>query len=447
MKQAMLVAVIVLTPFFAQADVAQFVFTTTAQSVAPSVATEQITLEARDASGQPVSGSTICIRITSSSGSGQFSTNTAWGDPISALTLTLSSNQSRRNFYYRDASSGSHILLAEAAPRPDGSTCTQWSPESGVSWTARHMVSVSGSSQTAEQNSTASTTSSENQTTSTIPTQNTPVSSYVAPPEPTLFADAGSDRVVIVGAHTEYVARAYNRKKESVGNASFRWNFGDGTTATGPSVLHHFEYPGRYVVVASISQDTESVSDRIIVTAEPAQLGFFVEQDGSIRIDNNAGRDLDLSKWVVRAFFREFLLPSDSIILEGSSMRISSKTIGFFAGPETELAYPNGALALKSNQASKTEAVSPPSPAPAPIARARTSVSQKATRSPAEHVEVDTDSVFEPAATSQVAAAAAVSLGGYWWLGALTLAGITGAGAIVTRRMRSKEWDVIEDSQ
>ena len=128
-------------------------------------------------------------------------------------------------------------------------------------------------------------------------------------------------------------------------------------------------------------------------------------------------------------------------------MRISSKTIGFFAGPETELAYPNGALALKSNQASKTEAVSPPSPAPAPIARARTSVSQKATRSPAEHVEVDTDSVFEPAATSQVAAAAAVSLGGYWWLGALTLAGITGAGAIVTRRMRSKEWDVIEDSQ
>ncbi|TSC63021.1 MAG: hypothetical protein Athens041674_341, partial [Parcubacteria group bacterium Athens0416_74] len=434
MKQAMFAAIIVLTPFFAEADVAQFVFTTTAQSVAPSVATEQITLEAQDASGQPVSGSTICIRLTSSSGSGQFSTNTSWGDPLSALTLTLSSNQSRRNFYYRDASSGSHILLAEAAPRPDGGTCTQWSPEGGVSWAARHSVSVSGSSQTVEQNNTATTTSSENQTTSTVPTQNTPVSSYVAPPEPTLFADAGSDRVVIVGAHTEYVARAYNRKKESVGNASFRWNFGDGTTATGPSVLHHFEYPGRYVVVASISQDTESVSDRIIVTAEPAQLGFFVEQDGSVRIDNNAGRDLDLSRWVVRAFYREFLLPNDSIILKGSSMRISSKTIGFFAGPETELAYPNGALALKSNQASKTETVSPPSPAPAPIVHARTSVSQKATPPPAEQVEVDTDPVFEPAATSQVAAAAAVSFGGYWWLGALVLAGITGAGAIVTRR-------------
>ncbi|MHB1086787.1 MAG: PKD domain-containing protein [Minisyncoccota bacterium] len=447
MKQAMFAAVIVLTPFFAQAGVAQFVFTTTAQSVAPSVATEQITLEAQDASGQPVSGSTICIRLTSSSGSGQFSTNTSWGDPLSALTLTLSSNQSRRNFYYRDASSGSHILLAEAAPRPDGGTCTQWSPEGGVSWTARHTVSVSESSQTVEQNNTATTTSSENQTTSTVPTQNTPVSSYVAPPEPTLFADAGSDRVVIVGAHTEYVARAYNRKKESVGNASFRWNFGDGTTATGPSVLHHFEYPGRYVVVASISQDTESVSDRIIVTAEPAQLGFFVEQDGSVRIDNNAGRDLDLSRWVVRAFYREFLLPNDSIILKGSSMRISSKTIGFFAGPETELAYPNGALALKSNQASKTETVSPPSPAPAPIVRTRTSVSQKATLSPAEHVELDAGPVFEPAATSQVAAAAAVTLGGYWWLGALVLAGITGAGAIVTRRMRRKEWDVIEDSQ
>lgn len=447
MKQAILAAIIVLGPLVVRADVAQFVFTTTAQTVAPSVATEQVTLEAQDASGQPVSGSTLCIRITSSSGSGQFSTNTSWSDPLSTLTLTLSSNQSRRNFYYRDASSGSHILSAEAAPRPDGSTCTQWSPDSGVSWTASHTVTVSGSTQTTEQNNTATTTPSENQTTNTTPIQNTPVTSYVAPPEPTLFADAGLDRVVIVGAHTEYVARAYNRKKEPVGNASFRWNFGDGTTATGPSVLHHFEYPGKYVVVASISQDTESVSDRIIVTAEPAQLGFFVEQDGSVRIDNNAGRDLDLSAWIVRAFFREFLLPEDSIILAGASMRISTKTIGFFAGPETELAYPNGALALKSNQASKTEVAPPPSPAPMPIVRAQTSVASKRTRTVTEDAEQKIDPIFEPVATSQVAAAAAVSLGGYWWLGALALAGITGAGAVVMRRMRSGEWDVIEDSQ
>lgn len=276
-----------------------------------------------------------------------------------------------------------------------------------------------------------------------------PVPSYVPPPTPTLFADAGEDRTVIVGAHVEYEGRAYNKDKEYVENARFHWNFGDGATAEGASVLHHYEYPGTYVAVLSIAKDRESVSDRIIVRAEPAQLGFTVSQDGSVTIENAAGRDIDLSRWVVRAFLREFLLPEDTIVLAGSSIRISPKLLGFFAGLEAELAYPNGALALKANQTSAFTAVQT---APQTTARSETVVAipaapasrvqQIATSDPKQEDESIVATVTPQVAS--VAAAPRASSGTYWWLGAFALAGLTGASAVAFRRIKSKEWDIVE---
>ena len=177
------------------------------------------------------------------------------------------------------------------------------------------------------------------------------VPSYVPPPLPQLFADAGEDRTVIVGADTEFDGQAYGRDRNVIeSGVRFLWNFGDGSTAEGPKVLHHFEYPGRYATVLYIAEASEAFSDEVIVTAEPAKLAFLALPDGGVAIENRAGRDLDLSGWLVQQFEHYFTLPSHSIILSGATMKISQKTLGFWSQPAAELEYPNGALALHAGE-------------------------------------------------------------------------------------------------
>ncbi|MEK7107460.1 MAG: PKD domain-containing protein, partial [Patescibacteria group bacterium] len=302
----------------------------------------------------------------------------------------------------------------------------------------------------------------------TTPSSNNsaPVSSYVAPPEPQIFADGGGNRTVIVAADTEFLGRAYNRKKETISaRIRFLWNFGDGSTGEGQSVLHHFEYPGRYAVVLNIADNRDAASDKIIVTAEPAKLAFISLSDGSIMIKNDAGRDLDLSNWIVRSFGRQFLVPKDSIILAGESLRIGEKTLGFRSSSETELDYPNGALALKVGTVSENSdskkpetpalapvtANPPPIPsAPAPPDHYGLTANQTDNATLSETENAADSAVDAQASSSQVAAAGATisDSGGYmWWLGAIGLA-LAGTGAVLaSRRAGKREWDIVEEKE
>src|SRR3989338_3809305 len=307
-------------------------------------------------------------------------------------------------------------------------------------------------------------------TTTTTTSTNTPAptSSYVAPPEPQIFADAGDNRTVIVAADTEFLGRAYNRKKETISSRiRFLWNFGDGRTAEGESVLHHFEYPGRYAVVLNIAENRDAASDRIIVTAEPAKLALTAFSDGSIMIGNSAGHDLDLSRWIVRSFGRSFVLPQGSIILAGESLRMGEKILGFRSSPETELDYPNGALALRAGTASADadsgksdmSAAAPlpanspatpdtpdaPPPVPSDAEEEQGGVYSTETVGAADSIE-DT-----PASSSQAAAAGAAvsdSGGAYlWWLGAIGLAVVGGGAMVAARHVRRREWDIVEEKE
>ena len=279
-----------------------------------------------------------------------------------------------------------------------------------------------------------------------------PVSSYVPPPVPQLFADAGGDRTVIVGADTQFNGRAYNRQKENVEHVRFLWNFGDGSTADGPAVVHHYVYPGRYAVMLTIAENLDAVSDRVVVTAEPAKLAFNVFADGGVAIENRAGRDLDLSGWIVRSSGQMFTLPEHSVILNGEMMRIPQKTLKFWSSAQTELDYPNGVLVLRANESSLAgvAAAATPSPAPtvAPVARARIAPSA----GPAQEADVsaevstDTESTDSPEAQTAAAAAAVPSNGKYWWLGALVLSAFAGGAALVVRRIRAGEWDIVEET-
>jgi hypothetical protein len=277
-----------------------------------------------------------------------------------------------------------------------------------------------------------------------------PTPAYVPPPLPQLFADAGADRTVIVGADTEFDGRAYNRDDQLLEKVRFLWNFGDGSIAEGPAVLHHFDYPGRYAVILTAAAEKESVADRIIVTAEPARLSFIVHADGSVTIQNKADRDLDLSNWLVRSFLQTFTLPDHSVILAGESMRISKDTLKFVAGLQTEFAYPNGVVALHANESSAPQVVEHQAASPKPPADLPTrSIASNVKTGPitVQVAQADETAAAEAATATepmQTAAVASASISTYWWL-ALSILILCGGGAFLyIRRLRQDEWDIEE---
>ena len=443
----------------AYADVAGLSFTNDPRIVDAGAVSDVLTVQAQDGSGQGAAlPQTGCLSLESSSGSGQFSSSaTNWS---AVLALSMNKSSMNRGFYYKDTTSGAHTLTVKLALRPETvtQTCTAWPiGEWSILGTAVQTITVgSGQTNTNAQTQATSTDTSSNTTGTQTSTASAPVSSYVPPPVPHVFADAGGDRTVIVGADTQFNGRAYNRQKENVEHVRFLWNFGDGATADGPAATHHYDYPGRYAVVLTIADNLDAVSDRVVVTAEPAKLAFSVFADGGIAIENRAGRDLDLSRWIVRSFGQLFALPEHSIILNGETMRISQKTLKFWSGPQTELDYPNGVLALHANESFATGVSAAPVLAPAsqavqpavPVARTR--VAPVADRAPEaavpEDAVIDSTPTVSPEAQT-AAAAASVSPGStYWWLGALAFAALAGGTVLAVRRIRAGEWDITEDA-
>lgn len=311
------------------------------------------------------------------------------------------------------------------------------------------------------------TQSQQQDTSQSVTTEDTqmkasaPTNSYVSPPAPSIFADAGSDRTVIVGADTVFDARAYDRDQNNVVSpVRFLWNFGDGATAEGESVLHHFSYPGRYAVFLDVAQNKEAVSDRIIVTAEPAKLAFRALPDGSVVIENDAGRDLDLSDWIVRQYAQLFMLPAHSVVLAGQSMHIPQQTLGFWANASSELAYPNGVSVLKAGESSSESA--PPTVASSAQTSAIASISSEpiyktaAASVPPASPEIsvpdpdpspaESSPTDEPEISSQGAASGLIGASSrLWWLAALILTLAAGGALIAAQHVGKREWDIVEE--
>jgi len=102
------------------------------------------------------------------------------------------------------------------------------------------------------------------------------------PVEPQVFADAGKDKVAVVGAGVTFEGKAYGLKKEPLENARFVWNFGDGSVGEGMAVLHAYRHPGDYIVVLDIASGYFSGSDRLTVRAEPSLLDQVAKDRGEV---------------------------------------------------------------------------------------------------------------------------------------------------------------------
>lgn len=166
-----------------------------------------------------------------------------------------------------------------------------------------------------------------------------------------ISAFAGKDREVIVGADTLFSGKAIGTAGEPLEDARFVWNFGDGASAEGASVLHAFVYPGKYRVVLDVSSGKYAASSFLTVNALPADIIISRVASGAdsfIELHNKTVRELDLSWWRLKSGSIYFTLPKNTFLLSGAKVIFPFKItkLPIANREEVSLLYPNGEVAL-----------------------------------------------------------------------------------------------------
>ncbi len=161
-----------------------------------------------------------------------------------------------------------------------------------------------------------------------------------------ITANIVTDTVVMVGGGSFFYGQAFGIKGLPVQNARFLWNFGDGTTAEGQTILHAYSYPGKYVVLLDVGYEFSAGSDRVVVNAVPAQVLLIAEADNSLTIFNMSKIDMDIGLWSLSCGANStFVIPKDTMVLASNGVRFSEHVTRLLCGVDAKLLYPNGAVA------------------------------------------------------------------------------------------------------
>ncbi|MEX0935048.1 MAG: PKD domain-containing protein [Candidatus Paceibacterota bacterium] len=313
------------------AQVNQFVFVS--DSSVPQGELVQMTIQAQNSTGDAVVvGDTTCVAITSTSGS-LFKDESPDTDAESPLVLTMNSNWKNRNFYYKNATAGSYTLSASIAVQPEDVTCTdeEWPVgEWNVEWTAQQTISVGdpGSNEDTQDGEDESEESSEDQSSSEDQKESSSSGGGTGEPSTyipaALYAVAGDDRKVIVGTEVVFNGDAVNEHGETEDGVVYEWNFGDGTTARGASVVHTYEHTGTYVATLYVDerfmemQDTDQVIVEVIdADVEITDVDF---SGGTVHITNTSEKDVDLSDWGLSIAGSYHSFPDRTYVLAGASV-------------------------------------------------------------------------------------------------------------------------------
>lgn len=178
------------------------------------------------------------------------------------------------------------------------------------------------------------------------------------PVEPQIFANAGKDKTVIVGAEVTFEGKAYGLKKEPLENARFLWNFGDGIIAEGKMVLHTYKHPGDYIAVLDVASGGYGSADQLKVKAEPSPLSISSITDGTgyfIELTNKSNIDIDISSWILATGDKIFVVPKNTFVMGGKKLAFLNEVtdLPVSEGDTPELRYPNGTLAYRFGEINK----------------------------------------------------------------------------------------------
>src|ERR1700733_149589 len=103
------------------ADVTQFVFFTSPQSIPVGTLSAVITIQSQDSTGSKLNiPNTMYVTVTSSSPTGEFFSNTS-GSALDS-PVTMAKNSANKNFYYQDSTAGTYTIQVAVASVKGGPT-------------------------------------------------------------------------------------------------------------------------------------------------------------------------------------------------------------------------------------------------------------------------------------------------------------------------------------
>jgi len=252
------------------------------------------------------------------------------------------------------------------------------------------------------------------------------VNSESWPTEPQIYANAGKDKTVIVGADVYFSGQALGIEKEPLENARYLWNFGDGAIAENQNVKHIYQYPGEYITVLDVSSGKYSTSDNLLVKVVPNQLKIIEANEEFVKLQNGSNNNLDISGWVLKAGDKTFKFPASTFIKANSALMISFSVSGIKIGANEKIEL------LYSNWSAADSFIN--------VRHVRHSVSNISNTEPTTVVDLK-EIIPEVISTSSTQAASVITVekndfwgAGKWW-GLAGLIGIlSGAGFLFVRR-------------
>ena len=307
---------------FALAATSQFVFTTEQQTILPSEISGAITIQSQDAGGNKANTTeTIDLEFSSTSSTGEFLNSS--GNPASAV---MAKNTANRTFYYRDSTAGTYTLTIRLVGR-----------ESGQSWQASQQVVVVNTEEASQQQN-QNQYSSETQ--SPAPVANAPKVEFGA-------KILGGDRVVVVGAGTNFEGAVFDSSGKLVASDDFLWSFGDGAYARGRFANHAYNYPGKYIIFFNAAVSGVSFGDSITANVIPNEVKISEvkpNDDGWVEIVNGSDFKIDISHWAVSNGREAFYFPKNTLVDAKTYLIIPEEISGieFFPSGSAALLYPRG---------------------------------------------------------------------------------------------------------
>ncbi|MEK7579319.1 MAG: lamin tail domain-containing protein [Patescibacteria group bacterium] len=169
-----------------------------------------------------------------------------------------------------------------------------------------------------------------------------------------VFAYAGEDRLVTVGAQALFEGYGVSDKNIRISAANYAWSFGDGGKGKGKEEAHTYRKPGTYTVVLNVSGDNQRAKDKLMVTAVPAEVRLSDidwGNGGYIEVANGAETELDLSRWQIHIEYEKgsksrdtFTFPDDTLIAPRSAVKFPEEVTELLPQKEdrVELLYPGG---------------------------------------------------------------------------------------------------------
>ena len=184
----------------------------------------------------------------------------------------------------------------------------------------------------------------------------------------TIKAYAGEDISSMVGATIELLGRSKGLNDEPLDAAArFFWNFGDGETQEGRSVVHIYRIPGNYLTGLHVSSGEYTASDYIRVQISPNKVGIssvIPGLDGYMRIVNNSDIEADISGWSIHdALGHVFFVPRHTKMARHGDIALLNSISGLFKEGQSlsmSVFYPNGVKAFAYAEATSTSEMKKP---------------------------------------------------------------------------------------